>query len=336
MTNSSLPTGDFERRQEALTLLHTDATQGLAPVPPSERDLPRATAEPFFKVSDARIPLEGPAFDRKGNLLFVDIYGGRLLCLSPQGQLTTVFEEKNLNPSGVAIHKDGRIFLAAVGARNSQGCFDAGTVISIAPEGSQRQTIIPPDAGYVPNDLVFDQDGGFYLSDFRGSSTRAVGSVQYFAPDFKTATAVLPSMCMANGVALSPDGRVLWATEFAACQLHRADLSAPGRIAQTGSSVPYRFIGPGPDSMRTDADGNVYVALNRQGRILVFNPYGIPIGQILLPGRKGNQFLRCTSLALLPESRDLFIVARDEVGAGGTMIFKARGLAPGFPMFSHQ
>jgi lactonase len=129
---------------------------------------------------------------------------------------------------------------------------------------------------------------------------------------------------------------VLWATEFAACRLHRAELSAPGRIAQSCSSVPYQFVGPGCDSMRTDVDGNVYVAMNRQGRILVFSPYGMPIGQILLPGREHNHFLRCTSLALKPGSRDLFIVARDEFGGGGTMIFKSSGFADGFPLYSHQ
>ena len=319
-----------------ITLSHTSATRGLAPIPASERDLPTATAEPFFKVADKPMALEGPAFDRQGNLLFVEIYGGRLLCLSPDQQLTTVFSEQNLNPSGVAVHKDGRIFLAACGAKNSMGYFDAGSVIAIDPDGSNRQTVVAPTDGYLPNDLVFDADGGFYMSDFRGSSTRADGGVYYFAPDFKTITPVLPNMRMANGVALSPDGKVLWATEFAACRLHRADLTAPALVAQTGSSVPYQFVGPGPDSMRTDSDGNVYVAINRQGRVLVFNPYGIPIGQILLPGRENSHFLRCTSLALTPGSRDLFIVARDEVGSGGTMIFKARGFAEGFPMFSHQ
>jgi lactonase len=88
--------------------------------------------------------------------------------------------------------------------------------------------------------------------------------------------------------------------------------------------------------MRTDIDGNVYVAMNRQGRILVFSPYGIPIGQILLPGREHNHFLRCTSLALKPGSRDLFIVARDEFGGGGAMIFKSSGFADGFALYSHQ
>lgn len=317
-------------------LSYTSATRGLCPIPACERDLPTVTAEPFYKVADKPMALEGPAFDRQGNLLFVEIYGGRLLRLSPDRRLDTVFTEENLNPSGVAIHKDGRIFVAACGAKNSRGYFDAGSVIAMNPDGSQRQTILAPHAGYVANDLVFDSHGGFYLSDFRGSSTRAEGGVYYFAPDLKTITPVLPGLCMANGVALGPNGKVLWATEFGACRLHRAELSGPGRISQSGASVPYQFIGPGPDSMRADSDGNVYVAMNRQGRILVFSSYGIPIGQILLPGRERDHFLRCTSLALTPGSRDLFIVARDEVGGGGTMIFKARGLAAGFPMFSHQ
>jgi lactonase len=307
----------------------------LAPLPASERDLPNTTAELHFKVGDEPFAVEGPAFDRQGNLLFVDIYRGRVLRLSPRRELATVYTEPNLNPAGIAVHLDGRIFVAACGSRNPDGHFDAGSVIAMAPDGSGRQTIVPADAGYVANDLVFDANGGFYLTDFRGASTRPEGGVHYFAPGFQAGTPVLPNLCMANGVALSPDGKVLWATEFATCRLHRADLAAPGKVAQSGSSVPYHFIGPGPDSMRTDAEGNVYVAMNRQGRILVFSPYGIPVAHILLPGREQNQFLRCTSLALLPGSRDLYIVARDEVGGGGTAIFKARGLAEGFPLFSH-
>ncbi len=324
------------RIEDMHTLSHISATRGLAPIPPSERDLLAVTAEPFYKVADAPMALEGPSFDRQGNLLFVEIYGGRVLRLSPGGQLDTVFTEQGLNPSGIAIHQDGRIFLAACGPKNAEGYFDAGSVLVISADGTNRQTILPPSAGHVPNDLVFDNEGGCYLSDFRGSSTRPLGGVYFLSAGSQAMRPVLPGLCAANGVALSPDGKVLWATEFGACKLHRADLSAPGRIAQSGSSIPYHFIGPGADSMRTDIEGNVYVAMNRQGRILVFNPQGIPIAQILLPGREHNHFLRCTSLALKPGSRELFIVARDEVGGGGTVIFRAGGLAEGHAMFSHQ
>lgn len=320
----------------ATELCHTGASRGLSPIPASERDVVSVTAEPFFQVSQESLPLEGPAFDRHGNLLFVDIYGGRVLCLSPERRLTTLYSEPGQNPSGLAVHKDGRIFVAAVGPRNGQGLFDAGTVFALDPDGGGRQTLVPPSAGHAVNDLVFDRQGGFYMTDFRGSSTRPLGGVYYMPPDGSMLKPVLPNLCGANGVALGPDDGVLWATEFSACRLHRADLNAPATIGHTGTSIPYHFIGPGPDSMRTDSQGNVYVALNRQGRVLVFSPYGIPIGQILLPGREKNHFLRCTSLALMPGSRELFIVARDEVGGGGAMVFKAGGFADGLSMFSHQ
>lgn len=318
------------------TLSYTDATRGLVPVPACERELPTAVAEPWFKVSDGLVPLEGPCFDRQGNLYFVDVYAGRIHRLTRAHVMSTIYEEPGLWPAGIAIHKDGRLFIAALGAPNRDGKFDAGTVIAIDADGKNRQTIVPPSAGYVLDDMVFDNEGGFYMTDFRGSPTDAAGGVFYVTPDFKTIAPVLPNMCGANGVALSPDGKVLWATEFCNNRLHRVDLAGPGKAARHGAMVPYHFVGRAPDSMRCDSAGNVYVAMFHQARYLVFSPYGIPIGQILLPGREHGCFLKSTSLALRPGSRELLMVARDEIGGRGSMIFSAQGLADGFPMFSHQ
>ena len=223
------------------TLSYTDATRGLAPIPACEQGLPTATAEPFFKVSDASIALEGPAFDRQGNLLFVDIYGGRVLRLSPDRVLTTLYADAALQPAGIAVHKDGRIFVAAVGN------FTAGRVIALHADGGEPQTIVPASAGYVPNDLVFDSNGGFYFTDFRGTSTSPTGGVHYVSPDFATITAVLPNMSAANGVALSPDGKVLWATEYCAGRLHRVDLKDAVTPARSGTAIPYHFVGRGPE-----------------------------------------------------------------------------------------
>ena len=321
---------------EGSTLSYLDSTRCLAPIPFAERDLPTAIAEPYFKVGDSSVALEGPAFDRHGNLLFVDVYGGRVLRLSPERELTTLYAQEGLHPAGIAIHKDGRIFVACVGPINSRGQFDAGSVIALDPDGRNRQTIVSPEAGHVVDDMVFDRDGGFYFTDFRGTPTEATGGLFYVTPEHREIVPVLPGMCAANGVALSPDDKVVWATEYCANRLHRIELAAPGVRARGGVSVPYTFAGRAPDSMRTDADGNAYVAMNWQGRVLVMSPFGIPIGQILLPGREDNKYLKSTSLALVPGSRDLVIVARDVVKGEGAMIFTARGLAPGFAMFSHQ
>ncbi len=111
---------------EGSTLSYQDSTRCLAPIPFSERDLPTAIAEPYFKVGDSTVALEGPAFDRQGNLLFVDIYGGRVLRLSPSRQLTTLYTEPDLHPAGIAIHRDGRMATCTqigcgIGRRGSTG-----------------------------------------------------------------------------------------------------------------------------------------------------------------------------------------------------------------------
>jgi lactonase len=61
--------------------------------------------------------LEGPYFDRSGNLLFSEASGGRVLRLRPAKRISTVFNRNNLAPGGLVVHKDGRIFIAAVGLR---------------------------------------------------------------------------------------------------------------------------------------------------------------------------------------------------------------------------
>jgi lactonase len=182
---------------------YTFDTRGISPIPASERNLPTALAEPYFKVSDEAMPLEAPAFDRQGNLLFNDIFGGRVLRLTPDQKLTVIFTDKSLTPVGIAVHQDGRIFVVGVGN------LAAGRLIALDPDGSHPQTIIPESAGYVPDDLVFDEKGGICFADCKGTSTRPTGGVYYVAPDGKTITPLLPSMAMANAVTLSPDGKVL-------------------------------------------------------------------------------------------------------------------------------
>jgi lactonase len=92
------------------TLLYDEKTRGPVPIPPSERNLQTAVAELWFKVSDQPMVLEGPCFDRSGNLLFSDVYEGRVLRLTPDKHLSVVFTKDKLGPGGLAIHKDGRIF----------------------------------------------------------------------------------------------------------------------------------------------------------------------------------------------------------------------------------
>jgi lactonase len=87
--------------------------------------------------------------------------------------------------------------------------------------------------------------------------------------------------------------------------------------------------------MRVDADGNVYVAIYGQGRVMAFNPNGIPIGQVLLPDRDEGQNLHSTSMALRPGTDDLLIVTNDGEGGQGSN-FRAKAFTKALPLFSHR
>lgn len=308
-------------------LKHDALTSGPVPIPPSERTLQTVVAEAWLKVAKENDILEGAIFDASGDLLFCDVSGRRVLRATKDKQLSTVVQLDGFSPGGLCFRRDGRLFVAAMSA-------DKGIIYSLNPDGSDLQTVIGTDAGFMPNDLVFDAHGGFYFSDFKGTSTDPVGGVYYVSPDFGSVKAVLPNLAMANGVTLSPDGTILWATEFSRNLLHRIEIGEPGMIAPLGSAIPYRFVGPAPDSMRTDADGNVYVAVYGQGRILAFNGNGIPIGQILLPGRDEGYNLRSTSLAIRPGSTDLYAVTSDAQNRQGATIFHSRAFGNGVPPLS--
>jgi len=326
-----LSLGANAQHSETLALHYDSETRGPVPIPPSERSLQTVVAEPWFKVSHDEMVLEGPAFERNGNLLFCDVSGNRVLRLTPDKRLSSVTTLDDVAPGGIAIHKDGRIFMTALNLARG-----IGSIVAVNPDGTGMQTIVPTTAGYMPNDLVFDASGGLYFSDFRGMSTEPKGGAYYVSPSLKTITPVLPNLAMANGIALSPDGKQLWITEFSRNLLHRVELASATTIAPIGAAIPYHFTGPAPDSMRVDSDGNVYVAIYGQGRVLAFNRNGIPIGQILLPGRDAGHNLQSTSMAIKPGTADLFIVTSDGNAGQGATIFHAKIFGKALPLYSHQ
>ena len=100
-------------------------------------------------------------------------------------------------------------------------------------------------------------------------------------------------------------------------------------IAPFGATIPYYFTGhEGPDSVCIDSDDNLYVAMYGQGRVLVFNKRGYPIGQILMPGRDEGKMLRSTHPQFIPGTNQLLICTNDieNDSEGGSMIYTVEPL----------
>ena len=311
--------------QDLPTLKYTGKSASVAPIV-SENELQTVTAEPWVKISDRGL-----------QLFLLDVFEGNIFKVNTSTkEVTRPFVSEKVNPAAIKVHKDGRLFICYLGDFKT-----TGGIFSTTEEGEQFEEIVSElSTEYCIDDMVFDSKGGFYFTDFRGYSTNPLGGVYYVSPDFKTITPVIQNISVANGVALSTDERVLWVTETTTNRLHRIELEEDGvTIAPFGATIPYYFTGhEGPDSCCIDSDDNLYVAMYGQGRVLVFNKKGYPIGQILMPGRDEGKMLRSTHPQFIPGTNQLLICTNDieNNSEGGSMIYTVNGFAKGHQSYQFQ
>ena len=101
--------------------------------------------------------LEGPSFDRAGNLYVVDVAWGRIFRISPDGEVAPVAEYDG-EPNGLKIHQDGRIFVADFRHGLMRLDPDSGQVTPLMERyRSERFKGL--------NDLVFAGNGDLYFTD---------------------------------------------------------------------------------------------------------------------------------------------------------------------------
>lgn len=307
-------------------ILSYQAEDRIAPIPPQEQGLQTVIAEPWLKVEQTEFSdLEGTNFDREGNLWFVEAgaSASKLHKVNIETKEDSIVYEdlQRRSMSAVKPDKDGRIWIPSVGSDNKKGY-----VFSCNPNGTDYRV---EQEGHIVDDMCFDSKGGYYYTYFTGNVNDPVGGVYYVSPDRKTVTPLLDKLCAPNGVALSKDEKTVWITESTAMRLTRVLLNpegGPTDIAPMGVHVCYHFIGGGVcDSCEIDDDDNLYVAMYDQGRVMVFNKAGWPIGQILLAGREKGDHLGTTHTAIRPETRELYICTND--AKNGAYIFKAGAFA---------
>jgi len=305
------------------------AEKSVVPIPPSLVSLPTIKAKPWLQVEPSGAFLEGPAFDLDGNLYVSSLFDSRILKITPDMEVTEIFSEEGLLPDGIAIHQNGKLFVACL----------SGKILEVNPDGSSP-TYIPAEYDgklISANDLVFDSSGNFYVTDFTGNAADPTGGVYYFSYSSSwTVQPVFENMASANGVALAPEGNILWVSETCRMQLHRLELLDAVTINPiAGAGIPYRFTGGpgGCDSMAVDDHGNVYQALIFQGRLLILNKGGIPIANVVIPGRDEGRLLRTTNVAFKPGTDEAYITVSDDYEA---WIYKFKGLAEGVTLYSHQ
>lgn len=312
----------------SLCFAASEVTSSAIPLPPALLNLPTIETEPWVQIDPGPgVFLEGPAFNRQGDLFITSVFDGRILKITSDKKVSTIFQKEGHMIAGLVIHKDGRLF----------GTCISGQLFSVNEDGSGL-TYYKARVDGKPariNDGVFDTKGNLYVTDWTGTVPNPTGGIYRFSADFKSVDAVVQGMAAPNGIGMAPQGNQLWVGVMLRNALAQINLGEDGVSLPpiTPMGYPYYFSGfPGPDGMAVDSKGHVYQAMNFQGRIVVLRA-GIPVAQVLIPGREEAKYLRSTNVAFKPGTADVYITTS---GNGGAWVYKFRGLAEGLKLFSHQ
>jgi gluconolactonase len=235
------------------------------------------------RAADAEIIATGLQFTEGtifvgGTLYFVDYSASSVLRLTG-GKVETVWHQDGCAANGLLSVPRGLLV----------ACYERGTVVLISLSGKLLRTISQDDAGHSfdsPNDLAADANGGVY---FTGSgSDRVAGKVYYIDADGRVRE-VAANINYANGLAVSPDGKILYLAESRAHRLLAFSIAAGGtlnnpRVFANLSGILASGRVYTPDGVRIDKHGQVFVGLYDGGGFAVIDPGGKLVRQVDIPG----------------------------------------------------
>jgi gluconolactonase len=239
--------------------------------------------------------LEGPSFDADGNLLCVDVAGGRVLRMTQAGQFSVVAEYEGF-PSGLKFAPDGRVVLADHRKGILKLDVESGEVTPLVTTYDGKALKGCNDLFFGPNgDLYFTDQGHTALNDPTGRVFRLDTDGQL---DLLIDTAPSP-----NGLVLSADGtNNLYVAVTRANAVWRVPL-IDGGVGRVGTFLQLSGGLAGPDGMALDEDDGLYVAHAGLGMVWGYTKLGEP-----RYGIRSCAGVMTTNLAFGgPDMRDLYI-----------------------------
>ena len=258
--------------------------------------------------------LEGPVwFGDHGCLLFSDIPANRTLRWSEQHGVT-VFRDNSDFANGQSRDLQGRLITCHHRSRCLTRLeYDGSSTVLVSQARGHRLN--------APNDVVVKRDGSIWfsdplyglLNDYEGGrqSSEQPPALYRLDPATGVAEAVATDFDGPNGLAFSPDERLLYVAESGApgvaeprqC-IRRFAVSDDGRRLSGGEE--FHRISPGwADGFRVDEHGNLWCGAADGVHCLA--PDGTLLGKVLVPhrvsplcfgARHGSRLFLCASTAL--------------------------------------
>ena len=259
--------------------------------------------------------LEGPSFDRDGNLWVTDIPWGRLFKITPDGTLSLAFEYDG-EPNGLKFHKDGRAFITD--HKHGIMVFDPKTA-KIAPYLERGRF----ERFKGVNDLVFASNGDLYFTDQGMTGLQDASGRVYRLRGSGQLDCLLDNVPSPNGLALNKAETILYLCVTRNNAIWRVPLLAGGRV---GIFIQMSG-GTGPDGMAMDEDDNLAICHVGFGTVWLFSRLGEPLYRI-----KSGAGLATTNCAYGGRDRKSLFITESATGS----VLRAELPVAGRAMYSHQ
>ena len=239
---------------------------------------------------------EGPVWlgDTR-TLVWSDIPNNRMMRWDEESGAVGIFRKPSDFANGNTRDRAGRLVTCEHGTRRVTRTEHDGSITVLADryQGKRLNS---------PNDVVVKSDGSIWFTDpsfgilgnYEGykSQPELATNVYRVDPSSGSIAAVIEGLVNPNGLAFSPDERLLYVVE---CGSPRKILSfdvLEGARPPGGGRVLID-AGPGtPDGFRCDTDGNLWcgwgMGSDELDGVRVFSPAGEPLGHIHLPERCAN------------------------------------------------
>jgi gluconolactonase len=242
--------------------------------------------------------VEGPAWSHDGFLVFSDVPHNKLLAYKP-GEKYTLLRSDDNGAMGNAFDAQGRLYTCETHARRVTRMDKKGKVDVLVEryEGKRFNA---------PNDIVVRKDGQIYFTDPAFGNQEDTRELDFFGVYHVTPRGEVELVAKPagrpNGIALSPNGRVLYVSNSDERNIRAYDLDGKGAAAN--ERVLVSGIEGVPDGLRVDEKGNLYLAAKK---IEVYTPEGKSLGSIALAETPSNLTFGDEDL------QSLFVTARTSV-----------------------
>lgn len=235
-------------------------------------------AQDFSHISVDRVAkdlrfAEGPVWSYEGFLVFSDSGTDQLHKLVP-GEAAADFAKRPGGAMGNAYDTDGRLYSCEPRQRRVTRTLKNGKIETLAArfEGKRLNA---------PNDIVVRRDGHVFFTDPAFGSQQDARDLDFYGVYHVTPKGEMDVIgrwkTRPNGIALSPNGRVLYVSDSDERKIRAYDIDGKGAASNERTIVDK--VSGVPGGIRVDEKGNLYVAAKG---ILVYSPPIGPVGSKLL------------------------------------------------------